>query len=708
MKKVFAALSFNIFLTLAAAGQIVPPPPAADDVVKISTTLIQVDVSVTDKKGNPIKDLKPEEIEIYKNGKKQNITNFSFVSAEKQTTVKTENKTDIPLPPSQVRPEQVRRTIALVVDDLTLSFQSIYYVRRALMKFVDEQMREGDLVAIIRTGAGIGALQQFTNDKQQLYAAIERVLWNPIGNGGITAFAPIESNDLEAANEPEVTEDDGTDPADSGADTANDAGSLRESIFAAGTLGAINYIVQGMNDLPGRKSVMLFSDGFELFGEDGNPGRVLEALQRLTDAANRASVVIYTMDARGLQTLDLSAADNVGGRSIEQIEAALSDRRTKNFNTQEGLIYLAEQTGGFNIRNNNDLTDGVRRVLNDQSYYLIGYEPDDEAFDPDKQKFNKLEVKVKRSAANVRYRSGYFGISDEQIAEKPVSEKTEAEKIIGALASPFASGDIALRLNAVFGNDQKTGSFIHSFLHIEGKNITFTDEPDGKKKAVFDVLAMEFGDNGIPVDQISKTFTATVDEKRMLDIQRRGIVYDFIFPAKNPGAYQLRIALHDKGSGKVGSANQFVEVPVVKKSRLILSGIILENMPFETWQKINAGQPAERASSPLMDTALRQFKRGTVLNYALTAINPKLDAAGKPNLTAQIRLFREGKLYFTGTAKPVDNNKQPNPQKVQYGGSLSLGTNMPPGDYILQIVITDNLAKKKRQIATQFVPFELE
>src|SRR4029079_8918845 len=99
------------------------------------------------------------------------------------------------LPPTPVKPEQVRRTIALVVDDLTLSYESTYYVRRALKKFVDEQLQDGDLVAIIRTGAGIGALQQFTTDRRQLYAAIERVRWNPIGAGNVGAFAPLESRE---------------------------------------------------------------------------------------------------------------------------------------------------------------------------------------------------------------------------------------------------------------------------------------------------------------------------------------------------------------------------------------------------------------------------------------------------------------------------------------------------------------------------------
>src|SRR5690242_9028333 len=140
-----------------------------DDVVKISVTLVQVDAVVTDKKGRHITDLKPEDFEISEDGKRQHITNFSYVAGQPiASTPATESgkpaKQALPMPPvpTRLRPEQVRRTIALVVDDLGLSYESTSFVRDALKKFVADQMQEGDLVAIIRTGAGVGALQQFT------------------------------------------------------------------------------------------------------------------------------------------------------------------------------------------------------------------------------------------------------------------------------------------------------------------------------------------------------------------------------------------------------------------------------------------------------------------------------------------------------------------------------------------------------------------
>jgi VWFA-related protein len=716
MKKFFPTtalllvFAFNIFSQTAKPT--VSPTPPDEDIVKITTALIQIDASVTDKNGKIVSDLKPEEVEIYENGVKQQISNFSFVSnvrIENETPVSTPGNISAPQPPQTVRPEQVRRTIALVVDDLTLSFESTHFVRQALKKFVDGQMQPGDLVAIIRTGAGIGALQQFTNDKRQLYAAIEKVRWNPAGGGGIGAFAPLES--LPPAN-PALSAEQQREEADRDQARENSRNDFRQSLFATGTLGAINYIVRGMQDLPGRKSIMLMSDGFKLFtkSEDGfvDSTRVLDSLRRLVDQANRASVVVYTMDARGLQTLGLTAADDTGGRSADQIEQSLTDRKNELFDTQDGLVYLAKQTGGISIINNNDLSGGIRRMLNDQSYYLIGYQPDDETFDPKTRRFNKLEIKITRPGARVRYRSGFFGISDEQI-EKPDSNLTAGQRITNALISPFAVNNIALRLNALFGSSVQQGAFIRSFLHINAQDLKFTDEPDGGKKAVFDVLAIGFGDNGVPVDKISKTYTITVKKDHYDEFVKSGFVYDFTFPIKKPGAYQLRVALLDKATEKVGSANQFVEVPNLKKERLTLSGIVLENMNLEDWQLISQGKPLTTAdkTNPLSDTALRQFKRGTVLNYGTEVFNAKLDASKKPSLTYQMRIFRDGKLFFEGKQQPVAVSNQVGYDRININGSLNLGTVMQSGDYVLQIVVTDNLAKEKRKIATQFVQFEL-
>jgi VWFA-related protein len=704
MNKLIPTLVLVLILAcVSLAQQPTPTPPDSDDVVKISTSLIQIDVTATDKKGKIVRDLKPEEFEVYENGKKQSISNFTFISNthEVETPAATPASGQV-LPPTPIRPERVRRTIALVVDDLSLSFESTYYARRALKKFVDEQMQDGDLVAIIRTGAGIGALQQFTTDKRQLYAAIERLRWNPAGTGNIGAFAPLEAKlPTDDAAEPEPGER-------TTEDTQKEFDSFRESVFATGTLGAVNYVVRGMQELPGRKSIMLISDGFKLYEEDADgfreSGRVMNALRRLVDAANRASVVIYTLDARGLAITGLTAADDTGGRSPEEVAQEMSDRSTRLLDTQDGLKFLAAETGGYAIVNSNDLSGGIRRILDDQSYYLIGYQPDDETFDPRTRRFNRLEIKVRRPGVKVRYRSGFFGVSDEKL--EAATQPTGQQRLVNALTSPFAVNQVAVRLNTLFGNTPANGSYLRSLLHVRTQDLKFEDQSDGSKSATFDILAVAFGDNGAPAEQLGKSYTLKLRKDVYERFAKNGFVYDFTFPMKKPGAYQLRVALYDHGSNKVGSANQFIEVPNLKKDRLTLSGVVLEDVPLEEWKRRSEGKPVSGESNPMIDTSLRQFKRGTILNYGLSAFNTKPGSASGGNLQFSVRLFRDGQTIFEGKPQTVPATEAA-AKSATMSGSLVLGNVMTPGDYVMQITVTDKLAKPKYQSSSQFVQFEV-
>src|SRR5215467_13726773 len=230
-----------------------------DEPVRISVTLVQVDAVVNDSKGRLVTDLKPEDFEIQEDGRPQKITNFSYISTE---NARSEPKTTPP--PVALRPEQVKRTVAVIVDDLGMSFESMAYTRDALRKFVDQQIEPGDLVAIIRSGAGIGALQQFTTDKQQLYAAIDCLRWNPQGTGGISAFAPITSDPLGRQNSPIRPGRNSSSMGLPDAGAAGGAGAIgqapdrsksgaqdemdefRHQMFAVGTLGAVGNVVRGL------------------------------------------------------------------------------------------------------------------------------------------------------------------------------------------------------------------------------------------------------------------------------------------------------------------------------------------------------------------------------------------------------------------------------------------------------------------------------
>lgn len=715
MKKFLFALIVCLLAAHFIFAQNTTPTPPADesDVLKISTTLIQVDVTVTDKDGNIVTDLKPEDFEVYENGKKQEITNFSFVPVNKRVENKSpqqisgNSKDSIPLPPVRLKMEQVRRTYSLVVDDLGLNFASIFWVKQSLRKFVNEQMQEGDLVAIIRTGSGMGAMQSFTSDKRQLLAAIDKIKWNSYGRSGISTFKPIESSlkqDLSGgfATDPKGDADD--------KEFERQVEDFRNENFTVGTLGALNYIIRGMRELPGRKAIMLYSEGFKLStGSTRRPTRVLDTMRSLADMANRSSVVIYTLDPRGLEVPNMAnAADDIKeiiGRNFNP--ANYDDERTQRAadfqDSQQSLRYLAYETGGIPFVNQNNLNKGLQQAIDDHgSYYLLGYLPNEDTFDPKKNKFNKLEVKVTRPKLKVRYRSGFFAVTDEKVKN---AAQTPQQKLITAITSPFGATGVNLNLYPIYQNDGKNGDIIQALVYINARDLKFTEASNGKRRANFDLLAMTFGDNGALADRFSKNYTIQADEKVYRSMMENGFVYTLPVPVKKFGAYQFRVALRDTSSDKVGSASQFIEVPNIRK-QMALSNIVLDNFTAEEWRKVKlGGDPNSSERNFLLDTTLRQFRRGTILRYDYVVYNPKQSR----QIETRLRLIKDGKVIYEKNPALLKTENQADLARLQAAGELTLGKNLEAGNYILQIIAGDGGGGDAgaKKFATQFVEFEI-
>ncbi len=743
MTRSLLALLLTCTLAVSTAGQqpavqTTTPATEQDEVVHITTNLVQVDAVVTDRSGKQITDLSPTDFEIYEDGHPQAITNFSYVKLQPVAATAAPNAAAKarrdpaapPAPPLQLRPEQVRRTMALVVDDLGLSFESMYFVRKSLKKFVDEQVQPGDLVAVIRTGAGIGALQQFTTDKRLLYAAIERIKWNPQGRS-VGAFAPIDLNTFDTYSTRPSGPDGTFDPSKVTHQERDNNAALkgfRDTLFSVGTLGALNFIVRGLRELPGRKSIVLLSDTLSLLDVHGETDfRTIENVRRLTDLANRATAVIYTIDARGLQPLNLTAADGaMGTSSIASTAQAVEQVTTRSndfFASQTGLNYLARQTGGFFVQNNNDLNQGLGRVLQDQQgYYLIGYRPDAATFDPatGQRSFHRLEVRAKRADLSVRTRTGFYGIAS---ADAHPVYRTREQQLLAAITSPFASGALDLRLTSIYLNDQTYGSFIRSLIHVDGHSLTFADAPDGTHKATVDVAAMTFGDDGIIVDQRFRTETLQVRDAEYRAALRDGLTFGINLPIKQPGAFQLRIAVRDAATERVGSANQFIEVPNLGQHRLTLSGLYVAgnagrntiNAAVQTGTPAATTLPSDAGTAegqlaeadPQAGPAVRRFRPGMVIDYGYEAYNARLDSAThRPHLQTQVRLFHDNQQAFAG--KVLDVAGQLEGKRLVVFGHVQLGQNLPPGDYILQVLVSDVANRDKPRITSQWLPFEIE
>ena len=330
-------------------------------------------------------------------------------------------------------------------------------------------------------------------------------------------------------------------------------------------------------------------------------------------------------------------------------------RSQEIFDSQEGMVILAHETGGLFMQNTNDIDGALRQVMEDgEGYYLIGYHPDASTFDAKtgRPKFHNMQVRVKRAGLHVRNRSGFFGTSDRESEPVP---RTRQAQIARAMISPTSGGALHLRLTTLFSQAAKTGPFLNSMLYFDPKELTFTDEPDDWHKAVIDVVAVTFGDNGQQVDGTDKTWTIRLKGDGYKDVLKNGMVYSVHVPVKKPGAYQVRVVLRDAGSELLGSASQFIEVPDIEKGHLALSGIVLRNEQPQAVAPAGADHPEghQVEADPQGTPAVRIFKQGTAITYGYQILNAQADAANKPELDVQTRLFRDGEEVYTGKPTPL-------------------------------------------------------
>ena len=399
---VFFLLLFVAALTFGQDTSSQNPKPAATppseddgDIVKISTALIQLDVVVTDKNGKLVTDLKPEDFEVSENGERQQVTNLTYFAGQK--TPLTTGNLQFPGNSNQTMPAigEVRRTVGIVVDDAGLSAQNITLVKKDLVKFISEQVQPNDLVAIIKTSGSVGILQQFTTDKKKLLDIIENLHFQPITSVGLSALEPINLSFAE-----QIRQNSGGGELTAAAKNISEQrGSVeflanvnRNIVITRGSLGVLNSTITAMSRLPGRKSVLYVAEGvYSLItagigGSIGNLGgtasvftesRQLEdKLRGITEIANRATISVYALDPRGATPINFSAADNMRGGMTDREsggsnnEADLTLRNNTFRASQQGLKFLAEETGGKAFLNTNDLGKSLRDTL--EAVWKIG------------------------------------------------------------------------------------------------------------------------------------------------------------------------------------------------------------------------------------------------------------------------------------------------------------------------------------------------
>jgi VWFA-related protein len=679
----------------------VPP----DDVIRVTTNLVQTDVVVTDKYDQPVKDLKLDDFEVYDNGKKQAIKFIEYVSVDEAR--RTEGSRPANIAPGisadtarELTARDLKRVFAFVVDDLTVPSQDLVYVRQALTDFVDKQMEAGDLVAIVRTVGGKGLLQQFTSDRQLLRRAIAQlnVVTNPFQVDNNKSPQQEINEQLGAGiRTPAGSEGAGISGDDVGGDShGQDIGGAEDetSRLFRGliSLQTTSYLIDGMKQLPGRKSLVLISGGIPIF-ESSSSGAVFSSvsymLNQLTDSAARAGVVINTLDPRGLraspgvasftETPGKSALGGGGGTDPNFGRGGSDALGLPLAGGLEhiGLNTLSSATGGVTIVNVNDLKNGLQKIANrSRGYYLIGYTPS-EKFD---NKFRKVQIKVKRDGVKVYSHSGYLAREDRVNA----AARTKEELTLEAAKSPLARREVDLAANVGYKLTAANKAAVDINLIIEAKKLTFTPAVDGKQQASFDVVGFLYDQYGKLRGGFSETVNASLNPEEYRRAMNEGVTYTANTELP-PGYFQFRAVVREESTGRIGTLSRYLEIPNLNNGKLTMSTLYLF-----------AADPQSKGSPRAIQT-MRQISRNQELRYATVIYNVKRD--GKAH--TQLIISQGGTVLFKEAEQPIVGS---DPTKVLKQGALGL-SKVKPGRYLLTIIVGDPAADKKSNTISRSIDF---
>lgn len=756
MKLISALLAFVLLgcvWVLAQTASTQPPrqttpPPQDEATLRIETELVQIEAIVTDKNGKLVRDLKREDFELREDGKAQEISYFSVGTSTRPARWITKDPkanannmaTPAPSSPAEVR---VGRYIVLTIDDLHLAFGNLVPARQALLKFVDEQVMPDDQVALITTSGQLGLHQQFTNNREMLKRAINRLSFAErrvsINTSDVPRLTPYQAelieNNIPDALALAVNEILQKQPFISRAEATSLAQSKARMMVAENTaltratLGTIENILRSLRGLPGRKTMVMLSDGFLLGGFSQG---TLYDVRRITDAATRAGVVIYALDTRGLIAMPEAFDASQPGFGMEQPPGARLSMELAGIEAnRDGLNALSRDTGGFPIFNNNDLSIGLQKIAEDtEVYYLLAFEPTVSYRDG---RFRKLEVRVKNHPDyKVRASKGYFAPDDKATAKAADKEdreraKREAERaknpdkaakkdfsaqlerVRDAMNSLYPLRDIPVALAADFVDSGKGEGYAQLMAHFDVSQVKF-EKTKERYNAGLEVVVGIFDEKGKSVDTFSQKLSLALKPATYERIVKSG----FLFTRQvklAPGFYQVRMVVVKEFPRQAGSSSEWVEIVDVRKKQLTLSSVFLAAEKETLFTALAPNEKVEEEKKiedqqavPIPSQISRRFKQGGKFDFTVFAYNPKLDAAGKTDLAIQTQLYGAGNKLVLATPLtkidfPADDKTA---QFVPYAARLTL-EKFAPGPYELRLVVVDRVAKTEAKRSVKLV-----
>ena len=695
-----AALTLDLTPDLTAGPTAGLQEPAEDESAPrfpSGVEVVTVDVVVLDRDGNPIEGLTADDFTVRDEGRVRSIASFEAVALPESEPgpppLRTRVSTNVEPPP---RPE---RTFVIVFDNVHMSEDRAIAARKAVEEFLTTGLREGDRITLVPTSGGAWWSTRIPDGREDVTAALQRLEGLRPRNFSRDRISDYEAMMLYLHRDQQVGAQVARRYYESGlivepggveARAELDLGQNHPLIRAKSaevyhaalsrqqaTLRALERIVESLAPVKGRKSVLLVSEGF--IQEPNRP-----EFRDVVRAARRANAVVYFLDARGLAgipaTADAEVKDPTDLRDLgPQLDEGVREA--------QGAVSVAVETGGFAIKNSNDLAKGMRRIDREsRNYYLIGFPIADVKRDG---KFHDLEVKVDRPGVKVLARKGYYAPSDEP--EKPRDPEALDPVVRAAIDSPFERDSIPLRIGSYVlapAGDEVTVLFA---ADVDPRGLRF-EQKDGRHEAKLStyllVASRDTGENFHQEREVELSLPPAV----LAQVRETWIPAVRDFKLK-PGTYQARLLVREVATNRVGTVRHTFEVPppdALRVSTPILTDVL---------------QPGEGDTPPRpIPLARRSFAPGRTLYYVFEVFgagSPAESAAGAPRVFTGYRVESvDGRVIGT----QAESALPPGPNgELQQMYALNLA-GVPPGDYLIVLHVRDEAAGQTLEV---YDPFQI-
>ncbi len=601
---------------------------------KAQSELVLVNVSVRDKSGNLVRDLKPEDFTILEDNKPQKVASFDIENTEntpvlpqQQVALLTNTPQKVrasvanpnPLPSAEEQAIKDRRLIVLFFDLSAMQPDEIERSVAAGQNYLNKQMAPADLVSVVSLASTITVNQDFTSDRDLLTKALQA-----LNAGAGEGYAEGSTGTTEGT-----------------ADTGNSftVDDTEYNIFNTDRrLQALRTIAKQLASVPQKKALIYFSSGMDRTGIENQ-----SELRAATNAAVLANLSIYTMDIRGLQALPPGgAAQNASlrGKAPYSGQSTMNDLNS-NFTTQETLVTLASDTGGRAYLDSNDFSKVFRGVQDDTAmYYLLGYHSTNTSRDG---KFRRITVKLNRPGLKIEYRKGYYAEADFQHSNREERDRQLTEE----LASDLPSTDLPVYLSTGYFRVADNKFYVPISLIVPGSEIPFTLSKD-QDKATLDVLGVVTDEKKLPEGEIRDTVKLAVNTSNQ--VRRKNVQYDS-YVMLPPGKYHFKVVVRENESGRMGSFETDFVIPDLKSAPLKMSSIVLASQ-VQPAGKHDTNNPLVRNGSEIVPSVTRVFANGQHLYLYYEVYDPakNTDVGPAPGTTSP-RAENHGSAPSNGNAK---------------------------------------------------------